>query len=334
MGDPAHLGEEKTQPMFNACRFRIALTLLALAGTAFAAGPAPAKRTSTNTPRAVILSWDGAKPDVLRFLLAQGHLQTFKGLQESGCWTMEAHTIVPSLTLPSHVSMVTGLLAAGHGVTWNSDRPEKGPLKVPTVFSLAREAGLRVALIVGKKKLALLAGPGGADCQVLEKGSPGDVAHRAIQTLRDKDPDLLFVHFGAPDAAGHDFGWGDAAAGRPPSPEYEAALCSCDDATGQFLAALRSDPRWARTLVILTADHGGLGTNHGGEDPQETTIPWVASGGLVVARGALKVPVHTTDTAATALAALGLNVPAGWNGKPVPGVLAEPSPAVRLKPAA
>jgi predicted AlkP superfamily pyrophosphatase or phosphodiesterase len=316
-------------------RSRVSLTLLAaLACSTFAAGPTPVKGPSHAPPRVVILSWDGAKPDVLRSLLAQGHLPTFKGLQDGGRWTLEAHTIVPSLTLPSHVSMTTGLLAAGHGVTWNSDRPDKGPLKVPTVFSLAREAGLRVALIVGKTKLALLAGPGAPDCQVVKEGGPEDVARLAVQAVRQRDPDLLFVHFGAPDAAGHDFGWGDTAAGRPPSPEYEAALCSCDEATGKLLAALRSDPRWAHTLLILTADHGGLDKNHGGEDPQETTIPWIASGGLVAARGVLKVPVHTTDTAATALAALGLNVPADWNGKPVPGVLAEKAPAVQLKPAA
>jgi predicted AlkP superfamily pyrophosphatase or phosphodiesterase len=315
-------------------RSRIVLASLALVFSAGAIGLAPAGRTPGPEPRAVILSWDGAKPDVLKDLLAQGHLITLKRMEEAGCWTMDAHTIVPSLTLPSHVSMVTGLLAAGHGVTWNSDRPEKGPLKVPTMFSLAREAGLKVALIVGKTKLRLLAGPQGPDCQVLEKGGPGDVAHRAIQALKDGNPDLLFVHFGAPDAAGHDFGWGDAAAGHPPSPEYEAALCACDDATGQLLAALRADPRWARTLVILTADHGGVGKNHGGDSPQETTIPWVAAGGLVTARGALKVAVHTTDTAATALAALEVPIPSGWTGHPVPGVLAEKPPATRLKPAA
>ncbi len=315
-------------------RSRPALVLLALSLAANAATPAPAPRPPEPSRRAVIISWDGAKPEVLRALMAQGHLPTVKSVEDEGCWTMDAHTIVPSLTLPSHVSMTTGLLPTAHGVTWNSDRPEKGPLKVPTVFTLAREAGLKAALVVGKTKLALLAGPGGPGCVVLKEGGPEEVVKRAAQTLKERDLDLLFVHFAAPDADGHDFGWGDTAAGQPPSAEYQAALCACDAATGHLLATLKADPRWAQTIVILTADHGGKGKDHGGEDPQETTIPWLATGGLVAAHGALKVPVHTTDTAATALAALGLPVPSGWAGRPVPGVLAESAPAARLKPAA
>jgi arylsulfatase A-like enzyme len=230
--------------------------------------------------------------------------------------------------------MLTGLPPSQHGVTWNSDRPEKGPLAVPTVFSLAKAAGLKTAMVVGKTKLKLLAGTGNVDSEVLETGPPHEVAMQALDILTQKDPDLLFVHFAAADGEGHDYGWGNSATGQPPSPEYEGALAACDRATAEILKSVHSDGRWRTTLLILTADHGGKEKNHGGEDPQETSIPWVADGGLVVARGELRVPVVTEDTAATALSALGIPVPAGWTGRPVPGVLSSRPAGAALRPAA
>jgi arylsulfatase A-like enzyme len=228
--------------------------------------------------------------------------------------------------------MLTGLSPEAHGVTWNSDKPERGPLKVETIFSLAKKEGFRTAMVVGKSKLRLLDKPGSLDDDVLEEGNARAVGRTARQILRQKNPDLLFVHFGQADEAGHDWGWGDERAGTASSPQYRKALEECDRALGMLRREIEGSGRLGNTLIILTADHGGMGKNHGGDDPQETTIPWIASGALVAARGELKVPVKITDTAATALAALGIPVPSGWTGTPVP-CLRSPEGAV-LRPAA
>jgi arylsulfatase A-like enzyme len=228
--------------------------------------------------------------------------------------------------------MLTGLLPEAHGVTWNSPKPEKGPLKVETIFSVAKREGMRTAMVVGKSKLRLLDKPGTLDDDVLEEGDARAVARAARRVIRQKDPDLLFVHFGQADEAGHDWGWGDEKTGTAASPQYQKALEACDRALGTLWREIDRRGRRANTLIILTADHGGMGKNHGGDDPQETTIPWIASGGLVASRGELKVPVKIMDTAATALAALGIPVPSGWTGTPVP-CLRSPGGAV-LRPAA
>jgi predicted AlkP superfamily pyrophosphatase or phosphodiesterase len=280
-----------------------ALTVMP-AGGALKASGSPAGAPAA--PRVVIVSWDGAKPAVLGTLLAAGRLPTLKNMVETGAYTFRARTIVPSLTLPSHVSMLTGVTPDRHHVTWNGDRPGAA-LGVPTIFRLAKAAGLRTAVVYGKRKLGLLDQPGAVDAAQA-------LAAAAVQDLRTAVPDLLFVHFRQPDDAGHDHGWGDTAAKVPPSPQYEAALEACDRATGDLVAALRADGRWAQTLLILTADHGGRGTSHGGSDPQETTIPWVAAGGLAARPGPIPGPVSICDTAATALAALGLGAPSGWTG--------------------
>ncbi len=253
---------------------------------------------------------------------------------KDGCWTWTAQTIVPSSTLPSHVSMLAGVPPAVHGVTWNSDRPEKGPLQVSTVFSVAKSRNLTTAMVVGKTKLRLLDEPGTVDADCFVEGDAEAVAQGALEIIGQLDPDLLFLHFAQPDAAGHENGWGDTRAGIAPSAEYLSALRACDAALGTLVRRLKAGRRWDRTLMILTADHGGHAKNHGSADPQDTTIPWIAAGPLVEARGPLRPAVRTVDTAATALAALGVAVPISWTGRPVTGVLGALSPRSSLKPAA
>ena len=302
-------------------RMALALAVAVVAGLSWSAGGGSPR------PRAVILCWDGAKPAVMESMARQGRLPAYGRLVRQGCAAPHAETVLPSSTLPSHVSMVTGVEPSVHGVTWNSARPG-AVLGADTIFEEAKKAGLRTALVVSKPKLLLLAKPGTVDDELLVEGEAGKTAAAALRVLRERDPDLLFVHFRDPDEAGHDHGWGDTAAGAAPSPQYEAALRRCDKATGRLLRALERDGRWGRTLLILTADHGGRGKNHGSSDPQERTIPWVAAGGAAKACGPWPAVLSTCDTAATALSALGLPVPQTWSGRPAP-VLAPPEPAPR-----
>ena len=312
------------------------MALLGVAGIASAAGKGASadSKHPPPEPRAIIVSWDGAKPSVLRDLLADGRLPVLKALLREGCWTWSAQTILPSSTLPSHVSMLTGVSPEIHGVTWNSNLPEKGPLKVETVFSIAKASGLKTAMVVGKAKLRLLDEPGTLDADLLVEGDAGAVSRVARTVIEKSDPDLLFVHFAQPDAAGHEKGWGDTRDAIAPSAEYLSALRACDAALGTLVKRLKAGKRWDRTLLILTADHGGHAKNHGSADLQDTTIPWIATGPLVVARGALKTAVCTEDTAATALTALGVAVPDSWTGRPVSGVLGTRTTGISLKPAA
>lgn len=276
-------------------------------------------------PRAAVVIWDGAKPAALQPLLDGGQLPTLRALAEEGAWTMRARTTVPSLTLPTHTSMLTGVGPQTHGVTWNKYLPERGAVGVPTVFEVAQAAGLSTAFVCGKEKFRHLVKGAAPDRFLYLDGGADAAAAQAVSVLRASRPDLLVLHLRPADDAGHDFGWGSVADGAPPSPQYLAALQECDAATGLLVAALRADG-WGRTLLIVTADHGGTADNHGGAGDEDVLIPWVAAGGLVSARGEIAAPVVTMDTAATALEALGVAVPGGWEGRPVP-VLAAPRPA-------
>ena len=266
---------------------------------------------------AVIVSWDGGKPSVIRQLVAEGKLPTVRSLLAEGSYSWTAKTVIPSSTLPSHTSMVTGVTVQKHGVTWNDKfREEEGYVKVPTIFELAKRIGLKTAMVVSKSKLRQFAKPGTLDAEKVVSGDALKVAEEAVRVLEQIKPNLLLVHFTDPDSAGHSYGWGNEKKGVPPSQEFLEALKRCDEATGKIVAALKRNGLWQQTLLILTADHGGHDKTHGTADPEDVNIPWIAAGGLAEKRGELRREIRTMDTAATALAALGIQVE-NWDGKPI-----------------
>jgi arylsulfatase A-like enzyme len=75
--------------------------------------------------------------------------------------------------------------------------------------------------------------------------------------------------------------------------------------------------RLKSTLIIVTADHGGIGTSHGGNDPESMTIPWIIAGPRIRAGYEIESDVKVYDTAATAAWAFGLELPATWEGRPI-----------------
>ncbi len=266
----------------------------------------------------VIISWDGGKPSVIRQLVKEGKLPTVKALIAEGSYSWTAQTIVPSSTLPSHTSMVTGVTMQKHGVTWNDKfREEEGFVKVPTIFELAKKAGLKTAMVVSKSKLKQFAKPGTLDAEEYVRGDALEVAKVAVKVIEQVKPNLMLVHFADPDSAGHGYGWGNEKEGVPPSQEFLESLQKCDKATGEIVNALKRNGQWQQALVIVTADHGGHNKTHGSSDPEDVNIPWIAAGGLAARNGELKRQIKTMDTAATALAALGIKVPNDWDGKPI-----------------
>ena len=48
--------------------------------------------------------------------------------------------------------MLTGFTPDVHGVVWDDYLKERGPIPVPTLFSVARSFGRRTAMMAGKQK--------------------------------------------------------------------------------------------------------------------------------------------------------------------------------------
>jgi predicted AlkP superfamily pyrophosphatase or phosphodiesterase len=278
--------------------------------------------TSTPTPqrairRVIILSVDGLRPDAIEL----APMPNLLGLMKISAYSLTAQTVRPSATLPAHASMLTGLCPSRHGVDWNDYLPQNGIAQGIDLFDLAHAAGMQNMMYVGKEKLQQVTDASNIDRFVFINDRDKVIMQNLLADF-PQDFGVLFIHFATTDDMGDVYGW--------LSPEQLSVIFRADEAIGELLAALDTYGLRDETLLIVTADHGGHGMTHGSSKPEDMTIPWIASGPGIQA-GKLTTFIHTMDTAATAAYALGLPIPAEWDGVPVLeafGLPAEMRPAI------
>jgi predicted AlkP superfamily pyrophosphatase or phosphodiesterase len=287
-----------------------------LAPTASQTATATLTTTPTDTPspaitptfapparRAVIVSIDGLRPDAI----ALAPMPNLLTLMQSSAFSLGAQTVFPSVTLVSHTSMLTGLCPSKHGVDWNDYLPELGYAEGTDLFDLAHAAGLRTYMYVGKEKLRQITEPSSLDNFVFVNDRDTVLMERLLAEF-PQDFSVLFIHLALTDGMGHAYGWLSA--------EQLSVIRRADEALGLLFGELDARNLRGETLIIITADHGGHDTTHGSSLPEDMTIPWIATGAGIQPK-TLTTLVHTMDTAATAAFALGLPIPAEWDGVPV-----------------
>jgi predicted AlkP superfamily pyrophosphatase or phosphodiesterase len=315
------------------------------------ADPAPVATLDAPPPRAraervIIVSIDGLRPDAIDAAGAE----TLQRLIERGAYCATARSIRPSVTLPSHTSMLSGLDPERHQVFWNSYR--SGYLPHPTVFSVVAQCGGESAMLFSKDKFYFLANP---KCVAFVYGPPppdrapppedyrdpdqqemllqrqrdaamhpderhttaGDLARVFSSTWPAKPFAVTFLHFREADEQGHRWGW--------MSPEYLEAIRRVDEALARVIATVENHGGFGKTALIVTADHGGSGRDHYWffmpAKPEHMTIPWICVGPGIPGGLKIRRSISVMDTAPTALALLGLGAPVGIEGKAVEEVL-------------
>ncbi|MEI6352009.1 MAG: alkaline phosphatase family protein [Verrucomicrobiota bacterium] len=304
----------------------VLVTVLALLWATFGTLAAPPQASHV-----FIISFDQGSPSAIQ----KAEMPVFKKMAAEGAHTWSAYTIVPSLTLPSHTSMLTGVGIQKHQVLWNDLDPAKGFVKVPTIFSIAKEHGLVTAMYVSKIKFKTLQLPGSLDAFVVPATPDAKSVAEAFATQVGKlKPNLCFIHFGDADVAGHKFGVN--------SPEKMKAFADCDAALKVIKDSVDAAGLAESSVFILTADHGGhdltpaeieenikksgtsvIGT-HGSPATEDVEIPWVAWGKGVKSQFCITAPVVIYDSAATALWLLGVPVPENFWGRPVTSAFEKP----------
>ena len=275
-------------------------------------GPPAQQMPAASVSRFVIVvSIDGLRPDAIDTYGAS----TLQRLMHEGSYTLSARTIDPSKTLPSHISMLTGQPPERHGVLWNNvATADADSIELPNLFGLARAHGYSTAAFFSKAKFQPLQVEGTFDYSQVPGGWFGRwSSERTISDvekyLESARPNVLFVHLTDPDAAGHRAGW--------MTPTYGRAVLDADRALNRLLTLAEPAFGSGNFSVIVTADHGGHGMNHGSDDQQDMTIPWIAWGRGVKPGLLEEAMVRTMDTAATVLWLLAVDRPADWTGHPV-----------------
>jgi predicted AlkP superfamily pyrophosphatase or phosphodiesterase len=240
-------------------------------------------------------------------------------MMREGAYTLRARAVMPTSSSPNWASMIMGAGPEQHGITSNDWQPNKfdiAPVVVgrggifPTIYGIIREqkSNAYIACIHDWEGYGRLVEPKVPDLLEHVKGSALTAA-RAIEVIHQKKPTFLFIHFDDVDHAGHQFGW--------KSSEYFQAIEEVDGLIGKVLDALDASGMRKETIVIMTADHGGVGTKHGGATMVEIEIPLILHGPGIVSGLEIKTPVNTFDLAPTIARIFNLKPPGCWIGRPV-----------------
>lgn len=236
------------------------------------------------------------------------------------------------ITLPSHASMLTGLRPPHHGARVNG--MFKLDAKAKTLAEILASAGYQTAAIVSTTVLdcryGLDRGFGQYDDELDRVGALTKSEHDqrpagvttaiAAEWLRHhgREKFFLFLHYFDPHFP---YDPPQPFAARYASAPYDGEIAYVDQQLGALLNWLEENGLRARTLVVVTSDHGeGLG-DHGEVDHgmllHEATlhVPLIVSGCAPVPQG--RVVTRLTglvDIVPTVLALIGAPVPTGLDG--------------------
>jgi fibronectin type 3 domain-containing protein len=297
------------------------------------------------------VSVDGLRPDAIT-ALGPSQLPNFYRLRTQGAFTDNARTDFDNtVTLTNHTGMVTGRPLNGTGGhTYTSDvdpapgetlHTKKGSY-IASAWDVVHDHGRRTGLYASKSKFVLYSNTYDADTAPLQGGAPdltgadngrdkidaflthadeSVMTNAFVSAMAEAPMGFSLVHFAGPDQAGHANGWMTAS--------YLAAVDKVDNELGKIFNLIDGTPALAgRTAIILTADHGGVDTQHHvATNALDYTIPFYVWGPGVTAgadlyainagtrqnpggqrpnHAATPQPIRNTDVANLAMDLLGL----------------------------
>ena len=268
------------------------LALAACGAPAYSGEPVTSSSTTASRPRLVLVSIDGMMPDVIP------SAPTLRGLAHRGA-SARIEGVFPTVTYPSHTTIVTGVPPRLHGITRNRpvDPLDKNfggwhwyaeDITAPTLWQAALARKRTVALVtwpvtVGAKATFVVPEywrSGTVDDQKLLRAlsTPGllDNVAREFPALWTHlvPPDVhddaqfaiaryLVAHEDVDLLLVHAWGLDDAQhAHGPGSPEAAAALAHADALLGDLVALIERTPGWDRTTLAVVSDHGFARVDH------------------------------------------------------------------------
>jgi choline-sulfatase len=279
----------------------------------------------------ILISIDTLRSDRLP-AYGYGNVQTpaIDALAADGVVFERAYSNVP-LTLPAHVSILTGLLPPDHGVR-NNVGYRYDAAKHPSITSALRAAGYESAAAISSYVLRGNSGLSAAfdfyDDAIASEANvavgrlqrPGGTTLEVAKTWLDRNhekPFFLFFHIYEPHGP-HDAP--EPFRSRVADP-YDAEVAASDDVVGRLLDHLKAKGLYDRSLIVLLSDHGeGLG-DHGEDEHgvflyrEALQVPLIIKLPESVRKGErVAAPVELTDVAPTIAHAVGLDTSPAWKG--------------------
>jgi predicted AlkP superfamily pyrophosphatase or phosphodiesterase len=235
-----------------------------------------------------MISIDGMPPDYYTNPAALGlRVPALTSMKLGGAYADGVEGVYPSVTYPSHTTLVTGVLPATHGIVQNRIfEPPTEPqtkswywfssaIKVQTLWTVARQAGLSVGAVgwpvtagadidynfpeiwdpaeqpATPKKAIEYSTPGLVQKVVSSMGEARGDEFRtnvAEYIIKNYKPNLLLLHLIELDDDHHHAG--------PRSPNALETMEREDSYVGRILQAARDSGIFDNTTIFLVSDHG------------------------------------------------------------------------------
>ena len=250
------------------------------------------------------------------YSVPKADMPTVKSLMKDGSYTLESRSILPSSSACNWASMIMGAGPELHGFTeWGSTKPDL-PSRVlthyglfPSVIGLLRDQRpeAEIGYIYEWGGMANLCEKKAINHFAQTKGA--GTAKDAADYIKEKKPTFTMIAFDEPDGTGHGKGHNTDA--------YYEKLKELDGYIAQIVDAVKEAGIYDNTIIILTADHGGINKGHGGKTMQEMQIPFIVCGKNVKVGHQITSSVMQYDTAATIAHIFGLERPQVWIARPV-----------------
>ena len=243
---------------------------------------------SANTP-VFIVSIDTLRSDHLPVYGYKGvdtpHIDAFR---KDGVLYERAYSHTP-LTLPSHASLMTGLLPSEHGVRDNIGyQLRSGATTVASMLkSRGYATGAAVSAFVLRRQTGLDRGfdfyDDDVDALPGQEGITGNIQREGEATVRiakewivrQQKPVFFFLHLYEPHTP-----YAPPERFKKYSSPYDGEIAHADEIVGEFLKSLKDAGLYDKALIVIMSDHGeGLG-EHGEEEH-----------GLFLYREAIQVPL-------------------------------------------
>lgn len=251
--------------------------------------------------------------------ISKEEMPTLASLMTTGSYSMHARSVLPSSSADNWASMFMGASPEIHGYTeWNSKTPEIPSYALdqyglfPSIYTLLHEQKPKadIGVFYDWAGIGYLFPKQAVTQYVMSNSSTDeDIVQQATTYLKSNKPSLLLVYMSDPDGVGHSIGWG--------TPAYLQQESKTDQNIAKILTAIQDAGISDSTVVILSADHGGLNKGHGGKTLKEMEIPWVITGPGIKRGYEIKDSIMTYDTAATIAYLFKLKTPQVWIGRPV-----------------
>jgi len=255
---------------------------------------------SPSITHVIVISVDGFRPDF--YLDSSWQAVRIRALMAEGVYAKGVNSVFPSMTYPSHTTMVTGVQPAVHGIYYNTGPGEKvywndSSIKSPTLWGAAQQKGMVVAALLwpvsadapvqydipdigslGETVREQYSRPAGFVNEVkknvfggaasIEYGKNVAIGQIAAYVIGKARPNLMTIHLFSVDHYEHEQGRdGD---------HVRAAVRDADSAVGIIVDAVKAAGIVDSTVVIVTGDHGFVTITQ-----QVNPNVWLAKAGLL-----------------------------------------------------